>query len=221
MRKKKRLNLDLILTLLLISLITVFIFSFRFENIVIEPPDYAPYLINYLKNKTPFEIYFNLNKIMSTFPEIKKIEVKQNLSKQKITFKMELAGMIAKICDQKKCFFLDNTGQIIQPQIKPPNNILKIDSSLEIKNNSQFNPELLRLFTFLFEYSNLESFILKEIKIYPNFDVGVIDKQNREFLFDPNRNLEEQFKKLHLFLTDKKISATRIDLRIPKKIYIR
>lgn len=221
MRKKRKLSFKLILTLLLISLIIIFIFSFKFKNVIIEPPAYAIYLENLLKNKTIFQEYFSIKKIILDFPEIKKIEVKQNFFKQSLILKIQPATIIATICDQEKCLFLDDSNQIIQPRIKPQNNLLKIESSLKIKESSQLHPELSRLFLFLFEYSNLETFILRKIKIYPNFDVGVIDKYSREFLFDPSQNLEEQFKKLHLVLNDKKISATRIDLRIPKKIYLR
>lgn len=221
MKRKRKSYFKLILTLLLISLIIIFIFSFRFKNIIIEPPAYASYLENLLKNKTIFQEYFSIRKIILDFPEIKKVEVKQNFFKQSLNLKIQPTTIIATICDQKKCLFLDDNSQIIQPRIKPQNNILKIESALEIKENSRLHPELSRFFLFLFEYSNLEAFILRKIKIYPNFDVGVIDKNNREFLFDPSQNLEEQFKKLHLVLNDKKTSATRIDLRIPKKIYLR
>lgn len=221
MIKKKKKSFNLILTLLLISSIIIFIFSFKFNNVIIEPPVYAHYLENYLKNKTIFQEYFSIKKIMLDFPEIKKIELKLNLFKQSLTLKIQPAIIIAIICDQEKCLFLDNNSQIIKPKIKPQNNILKIESSLKIEENSQLHPELSKFFLFLFEYSNLESFVLRKIKIYPNFDVGVIDQHNREFLFDPSKNLEDQFKKLHLILKDKKISATRIDLRISKKIYLR
>ncbi len=91
---------------------------------------------------------------------------------------------------------------------------------MPIKKNTLLNPEIKNFFNVLFEYANWKPFVLKEITIYKNFDIGVIDNENREFLFDPSKNIEEQIKKLHIFL-NKKFTGKRIDLRITKKIYFK
>lgn len=221
MKRKKKKFPKIILTLLSILILSFFIFWFQFKRIIIEPQKYSDELIHYFENKSPFQIYLNIKQIMLNFPEIKKIEIRNNLFAQSLIVKLEISEIIAKICDQQKCFFLDNFGEIIIPKIRENKNLLKITSFLPIENSSALNPKIKKFLVFLFEYANFRSLILKEIKIYPNFDLGVIDYQNREFLFDLSRNLEEQFKKFHLILEDEKISGTRIDLRIPKKIYVR
>jgi hypothetical protein len=221
MKRKKKIFSKIILTFFLILIVIVFIFFFQFKKVIIEPQKYAVHLSYYFENKSPAQIYLNIKQIMINFPEIKKIEIRSNIFTQSLLVKLKISQMIANICDQQKCFFLDNFGEIIIPRVFEKKNLLRITSFLPIENNSTLNPEIKRFLTFLFEYANFRSLLLKEIKIYSNFDLGVIDSQNREFLFDPNKNLEEQFKKFHLILEDKKIFATRIDLRITKKIYLR
>jgi hypothetical protein len=177
-----------------------------------------------LKDKTFYEIFPNLKKIMKDFPEIKKIDLRANIFKQKLFLKIKSSEIIAQICDEKNCFYLDNYGEIISPASTSTETrrkqLLRIHSFLPIEKNTLLNPEIKNFLSLLFEYANWKPLVLKEIKIYKNFDVGVIDSENREFLFDPSKNIEEQIKKLHIFLT-KKFSGTRIDLRISKKIYFK
>ncbi len=147
--------------------------------------------------------------------------------------KIKSSEVIAQICDEKECFYLDNYGEIIEPRggltrtgtrlhagRQGLTRTLLIYSFLPIEKNTLLNPEIKNLLSLLFEYANWKPLVLKEIKIYKNFDVGVIDSENREFLFDPSKNIEEQIKKLHIFLT-KNFPGTRIDLRITKKIYFK
>jgi hypothetical protein len=210
-----------ILPLIFLFLIFSFIFFFRFKEIKTEPDIFFNYLSPYLKDKTLYEIFPNLKKIMKDFPEIKKIDLRANIFKQKLFLEIKSSEIIAQICDEKNCFYLDNYGEIIVPGTrKPTRTLLNIFSFLPIEENTLLNPEIKNLLSLLFEYANWKPLVLKEIKIYKNFDVGVVDSENREFLFDPSKNIEEQIKKLHIFLT-KNFPGTRIDLRITKKIYFK
>jgi hypothetical protein len=227
MKKRKKTKLiRFILPLIFLFLIFSFIFLFRFKEIEVEPETFINYLTPYLKDKTLYEIFPNLKKIMKDFPEIKKIDLRTNIFKQKLFLKIKSSEVIAQICDEKECFYLDNYGEIIEPKRgltrteRGLTQTLLIYSFLPIEKNTLLNPEIKNLLSLLFEYANWKPLVLKEIKIYKNFDVGVIDSENREFLFDPSKNIEEQIKKLHIFLT-KNFPGTRIDLRITKKIYFK
>jgi len=220
-RRKKTKLIKFILPLIFLFLIVSFIFFFKFKEIETEPEIFINYLNPYLKDKTLYEIFPNLKKIMKDFPEIKKIDLRANIFEQKLFLKIKSSEVIAQICDEKNCFYLDNYGEIIVPGTrKLTRTLLKIYSFLPIEKNTLLNPEIKNLLSLLFEYANWKPLILKEIKIYKNFDVGVIDSENREFLLDPSKNIEEQIKKLHIFLT-KNFPGTRIDLRITKKIYFK
>jgi hypothetical protein len=218
-RKKGKLIVNLILTLFFVFLIFSFIFLFKFKNIVIEPDDFEKDLMPYFKDKSSYQIFYNLKEIMINFPEIKKMEIRSNIFEQKLKIEITTSKIIAQICDQKDCFYLDNYGEIIISKRKEKVNF-KIYSFLPLEKNTLLNPEIKNLLALVFEYANWKPFILKEIKIYSNFDIGIIDDTNREFLFNPTKNTEEQIKKLHIFLT-KNFSGKRIDLRIPKKIYFK
>jgi hypothetical protein len=223
-RRKKTKSIKFILPLIFIFLIFSFIFFFRFKEIETDPEIFLNYLSPYLKDKTFYEIFTNFKKIMKDFPEIKKIDLRANIFKQKLFLKIKSSEIIAQICDEKNCFYLDNYGEIISPASTSTETrrkqLLRIYSHLPIEKNTLLNPEIKNFLSLLFEYANWKPLVLKEIKIYKNFDVGVIDSENREFLFDPSKNIEEQIKKLHIFLT-KNFPGTRIDLRITKKIYFK
>ncbi|GIW67467.1 MAG: hypothetical protein KatS3mg096_335 [Candidatus Parcubacteria bacterium] len=238
-RRKKEFPYKIILSLLFVFIIFYFVLFFEFKEIVIEPESFENYLRPYWQNHSPYEIISSLKKIMIDFPEIKKIEIRSNIFEQKLFLNIKSSQIIAQICDKDKCFYLDNYAEIIIPgelrnirratsKILITNNqyqnvarhYLLIYSHLPIENNTLLNPEIKNLLSLLFEYANWKPLILTEIKIYSNFDIGVIDSQNREFLFDPAKDIEEQIKKLHIFLT-KNFPGTRIDLRISKKIYFK
>jgi hypothetical protein len=221
-RRKKTKLIKFILPLIFLFLIFSFIFFFRFKEVETDPETFLNYLSPYLKDKALYKIFPNLKKIMKDFPEIKKIDLRSNIFKQKLFLEIKSSEIIAQICDEKNCFYLDNYGEIIS-HISPPTSnfhLLLIYSFLPIEKNTLLNPEIKNLLNLLFEYANWKPLVLREIKIYKNFDVGVIDSENREFLFDPSKNIDEQIKKIHIFLT-KNFSGTRIDLRITKKIYFK
>ena len=122
---------------------------------------------------------------MQQYPEIIKIEIYPNPFYQKLKIKIESAKLVARICDWKNCFYLDNYARIIKAKQPEKNNLLKITSYLEIEENSFLNPKIKNLLSLIFEYANWKPLILKEIKIYSNFDIGVIDYANRQFLLTP------------------------------------
>lgn len=219
-RKQKRLTFLIILTFSFIFLLVYFLFFFNFKTIIIEPENLNKYFQTYLIKKNIFNLTKNIIQIIKDFPEIKKISSKFNLFKSQVDIKIETTKIIAKICDKDKCLFLDDSARIIQPKINFLENFLFIISELPIKSNTVLNPEIKNLLALIFEYANWKPLILKKIKIYTNFDIGIIDKDEREFLFDPSKNLEEQIKKMEIFLR-KNFEGKRIDLRIPQKIYFK
>jgi hypothetical protein len=218
-RRKRKLRISLILSLILFFLISYFVFFYRFQKIIIEPVEFKNDLLPYFQNKSPYQVFLNSKQITAEFPEIKKINIKSNLLQQKLEIKILTSKIIAKICDQKQCFYLDNFAEIIAPKKQQTPNLL-IYSFLPIEKNTLLNPDIKNFLALVFEYANWKPLILKEIKIYSNFDIGIIDNLDREFLFDPSRDIEEQIKKLHIFLT-KNFTGKRIDLRITKKIYFK
>lgn len=217
-KRRKKLSLIFILPLIFLVSLVFFLYFLKFKEVVFEPENFSPYLKSYFQNKSLLEVFLGLKKIMTNFPEIIKITLQPNFFNQSLKVKIETAKIVSQICDLNKCLYLDIYSRIIQPKILEKNNFLKIQSYLEIKENTLLNPKLTNLLSLIFEYANWKPLVLKQIKIYSNFDLGVIDKENREFLFDPNRDLKEQIKKLHLFVV-KDFKGSRIDLRIPKKIY--
>lgn len=224
MRKRiKKRNKGILLILTLIFSFSIFyLFLFNFRTIEIEPQSLAGFLNNYFKKKSPIFIYKDIKKIIADFPEILKIEISQNIFKRKLYLKIKTSEIIAKICDLKKCFYLDNFAQIIEPGIKPQEKLFLIQSFPEIERNSLLNPILKNFFLYLFEFANYYSLPLNKIKIYSNFDIGVFDEKDREFLFDPRGDSVEQIKKFYIFLEKFKNSpAKRIDLRIKQKIYFK
>ncbi len=218
--KRRRKHLFLILTLILIFSIFSFILFFKFKKIDLEPEEFNQILDIYFQNKTPYQIFSNLDKILIDFPQIIKIEIYPNPFKRNLKVKITTSKLVAEICDQKSCFYLDNYARIISLPQNKKLNLIKIVSSLPIEKDSLLNPKIKNFLALIFEYANWKPLVSKQIKIYSNFDLGLIDEKNREFLFDPNKDLEEQIKKLHLFLI-KEYQGSRIDLRIPKKIYFR
>lgn len=221
-RRRKKNSNYFILTLLGLFFIflIITIFQTSFKNIVIEPQSLNNHLKPYFQEKTPYKIYKNIRQIMTDFPEIKKITIRIKPLQRTINLEIKIAKIIAQICDNQKCFYLDDSARIIDSKILIKENLLTINSSLPIENNTLLNPEIKNLFAILFEYANWKPLVLKSIKIYPNFDIGVIDNQNREFLLDPSKDHQQQIKKLEIFL-NKNFKATRIDLRINQKIFFK
>lgn len=219
-RKKIKLKPKFIIPLILFFTGIVYIFFFSYDNLKIEDEHWDFYLKDYFKSKNPYNIHMAIKKIFENYPEIINIQIKHNIIKKEIYLKVKNSDIIAKICDINKCYYLDNYARIIKPKTEIKKNVILIKSYLEIKENTYLNPKIEKFLVILFEFANYQSFIIKGIKIYSNFDIGVIDKEGREFLFDINKENLEQIKKLYIFLQKfKEAKSKRIDLRIKNKIY--
>ncbi len=219
--KFKKINFDYLNFIIICLLIfnTYLIFFYKFEKINIYPLNLEKQLISYFQNKNFYQIYLTSKELIKTNPQIKKISIKPNFLTKIVDINIKESKIIALICNKNNCFYLDNYGEIINNTLKQnKNNLIKIYSYLPIYENTLLNQDIKNFLSILFEYSNWKPFILKTIIIYPNFDVSVIDLKDRVFLFDLNKNLSEQIKKLHIFL-DKNFEAQKIDLRISKKIF--
>lgn len=229
--KKKKLKKNFLnqkFTILLFVIFIIFIlyyfFIHKFSKVETNYKKIEIWSDHKPKNITFYQSINLSKKLMEKFPEIKKINIKVDFFKNEIDLIIHKSNTIAKICYKEKCFYLDDSNEIISTSTCYLDNscsrLITITSFLPIENNSILNPELTKILIPIFEYSNWKAFSIKEIKIYPNFDLGVVDYQNREFLFDPYKNINEQIKKLHLFL-EYKFNGQRIDLRIPNKIYFK
>ncbi|GBD34534.1 hypothetical protein HRbin35_00260 [bacterium HR35] len=226
-KKKFRFSFSLFLLIFLISVFSYLLVFKKIKNFIIDPPEKLSLISSYLENKSFIEIYFQIKKILKENPNIVYLELKPVLYPFGVKIKIKEAKVIAQIYDFKnqEIYYLDNYGRIAKNLKQDKRHFLEIISFKKIQNNSLLHPKLQKLFSILFEIANLKNFYLKQIKIYSNFDVGVINNQNQEFLFDPNKDVEEQIKKFIFFLDfqnkEQLKNITRIDLRIPKKIYFR
>lgn len=155
---------------------------------------------------------------MATFPEIIRISIKPNFFKLNITITINETTYVAKICYQEECSYLDIFARIIKPKLTVPEKLPFIQSYIQITNNSMLHPLLQNALATIFEYANWKPVIIKKIIIYSNLDIAIIDSLDREFIFDPYKDIEQQIKKMEIFI-NKKIEGKRIDLRINKKIY--
>jgi len=223
MAKRKKLKfkfpLNLILSLISIFIIIYFIFFFKFKEIKIENGD-KNYFKFETKNKTLYESILTAKELTNQNPQIKKIKIKKDIFNNRLIFEIKASDIIFKICDPKKCFYLDNYGEIIESKTYSQKKLPLIYSYLEIRKNSLIHPKIREFLEMFLEYSNWKPFLFKEIRIYHNFDISVIDTKDREFIFDPNKDIVEQLKKLEIFI-QKNIKAQRIDLRIKKKIFFK
>jgi hypothetical protein len=192
---------------------------FKFKEIKIENGD-KNYFKFETKNKTLYESILTAKELTNQNPQIKKIKIKKDIFNNRLIFEIKASDLIFKICDPKKCFYLDNYGEIIESKTYSQKKLPLIYSYLEIRKNSLIHPKIREFLEMFLEYSNWKPFLFKEIRIYHNFDISVIDTKDREFIFDPNKDIVEQLKKLEIFI-QKNIQAQRIDLRIKKKIFFK
>lgn len=230
MKKKRKNKFPKIFNFLFyISLTIILLYSllfFKITKIQVDPPEIEKLAEKYFLNKSPLIVILNLKKFLKENKEIISAELIPDFWNRKLIVKIKKSEIIAQIYDKRnnKIFYLDNYGRILDINFDDGKKI-KIVSYKSIKNNSLLNPKLTKLFSLLFEFSNFYNFPIKEITIYSNFDLSFLDKNNRIYLLDPNKDIEEQIKKLYIFLQYEKKkslgSIKRIDLRIPKKIYFK
>lgn len=228
MKKRKTKNFGWEYLFYLFSLIffSYFFFFFKFSNLRVTPPEALALGEKYFLNQSLFSIILNQRKLIKEENEVMEVNVKPIFFQKKIEVSFKIAKPIALIYDARsdEFFYLDNYGRITK-NLKPKSNLLTIISFKKIKNNSFLNPKLKSLLDLLLEFSSLYFFQLKKIIIHSNFDVSVINQSNQQFFFDPHKNLDEQIKKLYIFLEYQKNqnlqNISRIDLRIPQKIYFK
>jgi hypothetical protein len=219
MRRKKRKKLELNYTPFLFFLLLIFIFYLGNLNFLkINSSDNR---LNIKNLSILYYIFFRKNlaqKIFETYDSVIKIKFRPNFLNFSLNIDLEKEDPVAIICSTD-CFYLGSHSYIYKDSIE--NKYLPIFSQLEILKNSYLDPTLTNAFSKIFEYSNLNSLILRQAEILSNKDIKIITSNNKEILFDPNKNIDEELKKLGYFLTNYKNSYNRIDLRIPGKLYFK
>jgi hypothetical protein len=216
-RKKKKLELNYRFFLIIFLLILIF-FLTQINFLKINTSD------NRLKIQNLSLLYYIFfkkdlaQKIFNTYESVIRVRFKPDFINFKLDIDLEKEDPVAIICSSN-CFYLGSHSYIYKDSIE--NKYLPIFSQLEILEASYLNPILTNAFSKIFEYSNLNSLILKQAEILSNKDIKIITSDNKEILFDPNKNIDEEIKKLHYFLTNYKNSYSRIDLRIPGKLYFK
>jgi hypothetical protein len=216
-RKKKKLELNYRFFLIIFLLILIF-FLTQINFLKINTSD------NRLKIQNLSLLYYIFfkkdlaQKIFNTYESVIRVRFKPDFINFKLDIDLEKEDPVAIICSSN-CFYLGSHSYIYKDSIE--NKYLPIFSQLEILEASYLDPILTNAFSKIFEYSNLNSLILKQAEILSNKDIKIITLDNKEILFDPNKNIDEEIKKLHYFLTNYKNSYSRIDLRIPGKLYFK
>lgn len=225
-RKIKNINWDYVFFFFILITFIYLVCFFNFKSLRVSPPEKIFLGEKYFLNKPLILIFLNLKKLIEENKEIMEINIKPNFFQRKIIINFKIAKPLAIIYDalNQKSYYLDNYGRITK-KAESNENFLTIISYKEIKEEALLNPKLKNFFDLLFEFSNLYSFKIKKIIIHSNFDISVINDLDQQFLFDPNKDHEEQIKKLYIFLEYQKeqkfINPKRIDLRITQKIYFK
>lgn len=225
-RKIKNINWDYVFFFFILITFIYLVFFFNFKSLRVSPPEKIFLGEKYFLNKPLILIFLNSKKLIEENKEIMEINIKPNFFQRKIIINFKIARPLAIIYDalNQKSYYLDNYGRITK-KAESNENFLTIISYKEIKEGALLNPKLKNFFDLLFEFSNLYSFKIKKIIIHSNFDISVINDLDQQFLLDPNKDHEEQIKKLYIFLEYQKeqkfINPKRIDLRIPQKIYFK
>jgi hypothetical protein len=180
----------------------------------------------YFLNKPLISILLNHQKVLKENPNLVSLEIKPLIYPYGVKIKVKEGKVIAKIIDIKKdkIYFLDSYGRVNSHFKTNKENILEIISYKKIEDKSYLNKKLFDFLLKILQFANLYLIKIDKIIVHSNFDISLILENNQEYLFDLRRNQEEQIKKLYFFLEfqkKQKIQASRIDLRIPKKIYFK
>ncbi|MGC8981784.1 MAG: hypothetical protein ACP5JU_02445 [Minisyncoccia bacterium] len=216
-RRIKKINFDYRFFLIFILIILIFALTqIRFLKINVSD--------NSVKIKDLYILYYIFfkkdlaDKIFDICDDAVRVKFKPNFIDFSLNIDLEKEKPVAIICSSD-CYYLGSYSYIYKDSIK--NEYFPIFSQLKILRNSYLDPLLTDAFSKIFEYSNLNSIILKSGEILSNKDIKIVLKDGKEILFDPNKNIDEEIKKLHYFLTNYKNSYSRIDLRIPGKLYFK
>jgi len=203
----------------------LFLVSFKkIENFVVEPPESLPLVEKYFANKSLLFILLNHKKVFKENPNLVSLEIKPLIYPYGIKIKIKEGKVLAKIIDFKenKIYFLDNYERI-NSYFKPKEKkILEIISYKKIEDRAYLNKKIFNFLLKILQFSNLYLVKIDKLIIHSNFDISLILENNQEYLFDLQKNQDEQIKKFYFFLEFQKkqnFKAFRVDLRIPKKIY--
>lgn len=227
-RKIKKFNFNpffILNILILLSFLALISFK-KIENFSVEPPESLSLVEKYFLNKPLISILLNHQKVLKENPNLVSLEIKPLIYPYGVKIKVKEGKVIAKIIDIKenKIYFLDSYGRVNSNFKTNKENILEIISYKKIEDKSYLNKKLFDFLLKILQFANLYLIKIDKIIVHSNFDISLILENNQEYLFDLRRNQEEQIKKLYFFLEfqkKQKIQASRIDLRIPKKIYFK
>lgn len=207
--------LKFIISLFIVAIFFYFILIHKFTEIDIQPLKWQTF---FPKNQSYITYVLTAKNLIQQKPEIVSIQIQPNLYWKKLKINIREAKPIAIICYSEKCYLLDSYARILNNNQK--NELFLIESKQKIVTGI-LNPKLTEMFYAIFSYSKWKPYPIKKAIIHKNLDISIYDLNDKEFLFDPNQSIVEQIKKWHLILNDQRIQeAKRIDLRIPKKIFI-
>jgi hypothetical protein len=162
-----------------------------------------------------------LEEILKKEKNIIKTKIYYDIKNKSVNIKTIEENPVAAICYKNECYILGEHSYIFKPtKYYNISHLLKIKSSLPIKENTILNPKLTNALALIFEYSHNKSIFLKQIEILSNYDLIIQTKQFR-FIVDPNKDVKNQLKKLEYFINNYKEEYHQIDLRIDKKIYFK
>ncbi|GIW66163.1 MAG: hypothetical protein KatS3mg095_0061 [Candidatus Parcubacteria bacterium] len=217
MVKKKLTNKKLKFIKNLIILIIIVLILFIKFNLEIDG-NYKKtiYLGEYLLTK-----YKIIKDMFNNYPELINIKTIISITERKIKLKTITENPVAKICYQNSCYFLGEHSYIYKPKNQKTYNLLLINSEIPILDNSFLENNITNALAKVFEYSNTRNFYLTKIDILSNKDLKIYSN-NFSFLIDPNKNIDNQIKKLNYFLSnykDDNLKLKEVDLRISNRIY--
>jgi len=217
-KKNKKINSSLFLSILLLILIIFFVFAISQLNFKIYNENNF-----YEENFILFLLYKNklINEIFEKEPDVIKVNFKINLFKKEIRIEKTKEEPVALICYKESCYFLGEHSYIYNIKNLKKEGLIKIESTYPVYPDSYLNKEITNALSKIFEYSNLKPLPIKEIRILTNFDLE-IKTPKFSLLIDPYKDVSSQLKKLDFFLENYSTSTfSRIDLRIPQKIYFK
>ena len=159
-------------------------------------------------------------RILDKEPETIKVNFHIDIKKFQIIIEKIKEKPVSLICYKNQCYFLGEHSYIY-PINNSAYNLLPIISPYPVSPDSYLLPQLTNALSYIFEFSNTKLLPLKEIQILSNFDL-LIKTKEFYFLIDPNKDVKQQLNKLVFFLENYEgTDYSKIDLRIPNKIFFK
>ncbi|MCS7183847.1 MAG: hypothetical protein NZ866_00675 [Patescibacteria group bacterium] len=215
-KKTNKFYLKLIIKIFILLFFCYLIFFYRFQLELNKNFFKNISLIEYLIIKPKLE-----KEIFQKYPEIVKIKTNFSFLTKKINLETIEEKPVAEICYLNNCYFLGEHSYIYKkPQRMDNLPLLKIESQIKILPSSILEKNISLSLAKIFEYSNNQNLVLTKVEILSNKDLKFLTKKF-SFLIDPNKDIEEQIRKLNYFLKNYSKDFSLIDLRISKKIYFK